>query len=79
MEDVESFLGQIGEKRVTEGVEDTVRWMGAKNGMFSVKSVQCATTKICHLISLEVYMEELCSTKCVFLCLGGFLGKDSNF
>ena len=39
MEDVESFLGRIGKKRVIEGVEDTVRWAGAKNGMFSVKSM----------------------------------------
>ena len=39
MEDVESFLGRIGEKRVTKGVEDTIRWVEAKNGMFSIKSM----------------------------------------
>ena len=30
-------FGANREKRVTEGVENTVRWMGAKDGMFSVK------------------------------------------
>ena len=39
MEDVESILCWIGEKRVFEGAEDTVWWMRAKNGMFHVKSM----------------------------------------
>ena len=39
MEDVESFLGRRGEKRVTGGVEITLRWTRAKNGMFSVTSM----------------------------------------
>ena len=32
-------MGRIGEKRVTKGVEDTGRWIGAKDGKFSVKSM----------------------------------------
>ena len=39
MDDVESLLCRIGGRRVIEGVEDIVRWIGSKNGLFSIKSL----------------------------------------
>ena len=37
MENVERSLCQTEERRVTKGVEDTLRWMKTKNGLFLVK------------------------------------------
>ena len=39
MDDVESLLCWIGWRRVIEGVEDKVRLIGSKNGLFSIKSL----------------------------------------
>ena len=62
-----------------EGVEDTFRWTWTKNGLFSSKSMyRVLGAKNSHLFSLEVHLEELCAVKVVFICLGGFLGKDLN-
>ena len=34
MEDVGCLLGRLGERRVVEGVEDTVWWLGTKSVFF---------------------------------------------
>ena len=39
MEDVEKQLMQLGNKRVFEGMEDTVRWTRTKNGTLSIKAM----------------------------------------
>lgn len=30
---------RIGDKRIIKGVEDTIQWMGTKNGLFYVKTM----------------------------------------
>ena len=46
MEDVESLLGLLGGRKVIEGVEDTVWWMGSKNGLFAGNSLYKALVHI---------------------------------
>lgn len=36
MEDIEKILSQIGDKRIIEGMEETIQQMGTKNRLFSV-------------------------------------------
>lgn len=39
MDEIVMFLGQIAEKRVMDGLEDTVWWTRSKSGIFYVKAM----------------------------------------
>lgn len=45
IEDVEHFLDRIGDKKIIVGMEDTMPWRGAKNGIFSIKAMYNAMEK----------------------------------
>ena len=68
MEDVESFLGRIGERRVIEGVKDIVRWTGAKNGIFPLSlCTVCYSKDLSSLFLGSVYGRIVSNQRCLSL------------
>ena len=79
LDEVDNLLGRLCEERVMLDEEDRVRWPESKDGNFSVIPLQSFRAGIINVLSNKDYLELLGAAKNVFLCLGSFLGKSSNF
>ena len=76
--DVEHFLLRLQGRRVCSDVEDQVIWTKAKEGRFSIKSLQGVGTRKTKGFSCKSYLEFIGASEGEFFCLEGYVEKGLN-
>ena len=79
MEEVETFFSRLHGHALRRGDEDVMFWRVSKKGFFTIKSFFSSLVPCISTAPFKLSLESLGSKENQLFCLGGYLGKNSNY